>query len=271
MPSEVSVIIPTHNRKELLIRAIKSVLDQSYQDFEIIVVDDLGVSEDCVDFDPRIKYFRVKSDGYIAYSRNIGIYKSEGKYIAFLDDDDIWLPGKLEKQIKKIQIPGTVMCLSGMNTITEVNGIPTPDRIHSKTELHGNLLNMFIMNAHFGTPTVIARHSVFNKVGTFFVDPQMKVGEDVDMFLRIASSGNVYYDPAPSVNRLINLLNGDNMSRTVSTTQRTSSYAFRAIQMAYERLLTYPLPVSSRLLTHFQILNYQTKIIHDKFKGEWKP
>ena len=79
-----------------------------------------------------------------------------------------------------------------MNTITEVNGIPTPDRIHSKTELHGNLLNMFIMNAHFGTPTVIARHSVFNKVGTFFVDPQMKVGEDVDMFLRIASHGNVY-------------------------------------------------------------------------------
>jgi GT2 family glycosyltransferase len=146
-----------------------------------------------------------------------------------------------------------------------------PQFTHSKKEMRGNLLNMFILNAHFGTSTVMVKRSVFDKVGTFFVDPQMKVGENVDMFLRIATTGNVYYDPDPSVNRLINLKSGDNISKTVTTEKRTSAYAFKATRLAYTRLLKYDIPLSSRLLTYFQIFNYTTKIIHDKFKGEWKP
>ncbi len=103
-PPKVSVIIPTYNRPHLVSRAIRSVLEQSYQDFEVIVVDD-GLdkrSKDVIEGigDGRVRYIEnVKSEGAPA-SRNRGAKESRGDYLAFLDDDDEWSPHKLELQIK---------------------------------------------------------------------------------------------------------------------------------------------------------------------------
>jgi glycosyltransferase involved in cell wall biosynthesis len=102
----VSVIIPTYNRAEMLIRAIRSVLKQTYEDYEIIVVDD-GSTDDTAKVmkayeNDKFKYIRYSLNKGGAFARNLGLDSSRGKYIAFLDSDDEWLPTKLEKQTKFI-------------------------------------------------------------------------------------------------------------------------------------------------------------------------
>jgi len=100
----VSVIISTYNRAHLIGRAIQSVLNQTYQDFEVIVVDD-GSTDNTEEIvksfnDPRIRYIRHEKNKGAAAARNTGIKAARGKYIAFQDSDDEWLPEKLEKQMK---------------------------------------------------------------------------------------------------------------------------------------------------------------------------
>ena len=99
----ISVIIPTYNRYEFVNRAINSVINQTYKDIEIIVVDDC--SEDPryqeLSKNKNIKYFRLdKRSGLPACGRNLGIKNSLGEWVAFLDDDDYWVEKKLEKQME---------------------------------------------------------------------------------------------------------------------------------------------------------------------------
>jgi glycosyltransferase involved in cell wall biosynthesis len=99
----IACVITTYNRALLLERAIKSVLNQTYRNIELIVVDDYSTDnteqvvnslEDC-----RVQYVKNTSNKGLSYSRNLGVMKSLGKFVAFLDDDDEWLPEKLEKQL----------------------------------------------------------------------------------------------------------------------------------------------------------------------------
>lgn len=98
----VSVVIPTYNRAHLVGRAIQSVLNQTYQDFEIIVVDDGSTdnTEEVVKSfnDPRIRYIRHDQNRGGSAARNTGIKMARGEYIAFQDSDDEWLPEKLESR-----------------------------------------------------------------------------------------------------------------------------------------------------------------------------
>lgn len=101
---KVSVIVTTYNRPELVKETIFGVLNQTFKDFELIVVDNfsnydfLKVIEEIND--DRILPYQNQNDGIIAVNRNFGIKKAKGKYIAFCDDDDIWMPNKLEKQLQ---------------------------------------------------------------------------------------------------------------------------------------------------------------------------
>ncbi len=101
---KVSVVVLTHNRRRLLRRAISSILNQTFQDFEIVLVDDASTDntpEVVRSFgDARIKYIRHEVNKGEAGSRNTGVTSSSGDYIAFLDDDDEWLPEKLEQQVR---------------------------------------------------------------------------------------------------------------------------------------------------------------------------
>ena len=103
----VSVIIPTHNRSQLLKRAIGSVLNQTYSKLECIVVDDASTDETTevvASFnDDRIRCFRHKINRHASAARNTGIRHSKGELIAFLDDDDEWMDGKLEQQVNLLQ------------------------------------------------------------------------------------------------------------------------------------------------------------------------
>jgi glycosyltransferase involved in cell wall biosynthesis len=107
MSPKVSVIIPTYNRALLLREAIQSVLDQTFQDFEIIVVNNYSI-DNTIDVvksfeDERIKVINIRNNGIIAKSRNRGLKESRGNYLAFLDSDDRWLPEKLEIQVEYLR------------------------------------------------------------------------------------------------------------------------------------------------------------------------
>ncbi len=106
----VSVIIPTHNRAEMLKRSAQSVLDQTFRDFELIIVSDGSLDhtdEVTASFaDSRIRYLKHPAARGASAARNTGIQASTGKYLAFLDDDDIWLPQKLEVQVKALENAG---------------------------------------------------------------------------------------------------------------------------------------------------------------------
>lgn len=103
----ISVIMPTFNRAFTLTRSIDSVLDQSYTNFELIIVDD-GSTDDSFDVirgylkDPRVRYIRLSTNKGAQAARNVGIKSATGEYIAFLDSDDEWVPEKLQIQVKKI-------------------------------------------------------------------------------------------------------------------------------------------------------------------------
>ncbi len=115
----VSVIIPTYNRARLICKAVRSALRQTYRDFEIIVVDDASTdnTEQIIKSfdDSRIIYMKHKNNRGASAARNTGIKNSRGKYIAFLDSDDEWMPQKLEKQIavfgRSSNTVGAVYCL----------------------------------------------------------------------------------------------------------------------------------------------------------------
>lgn len=104
---EVSVIVTTYNRKNLLKETLNSILAQTYKNFELIVVDNYSnynFMEFMRSFDSdKIRAFQNQNNGIIAVNRNYGILKAKGKFLAFCDDDDLWIPDKLEKELLAIK------------------------------------------------------------------------------------------------------------------------------------------------------------------------
>lgn len=193
--SKVSVIIPTYNRALFLHDAITSVLKQTYQDFEILVIDDCSkdnTQEIVSSFhDKRIRYIRHEANKGEAGSRNTGIRNSNAEYVAFLDDDDEWLPEKLKLQVDLIK-----------NSPPEVGGVYTSyvqvDRTKKKIlwqwipKKRGNIYHdMFIKN-YVGTPsTVILKRECFESVGLF--DESLTYATDYDMWIRISKEFHFEY------------------------------------------------------------------------------
>ena len=107
MKELVSIITPTYNCSKFIGATIESVLSQTYKNFEMIIVDDASTddTESVVKSykDKRIKYIKLKTNSGPAVARNTAMEEAKGKYMAFLDSDDLWLPTKLEKQIKFIK------------------------------------------------------------------------------------------------------------------------------------------------------------------------
>lgn len=104
MSGTVSIIMPTFNGERYIAKTIQSVLDQTYEDWELLVIDDCSRDETCKvvsDFgDPRIRLLRNEVNSGAAVSRNYGLREASGRWMAFLDSDDLWLPTKLEEQLE---------------------------------------------------------------------------------------------------------------------------------------------------------------------------
>lgn len=184
----VSVIIPTHNRADLLRRAIKSVLAQTFKDFEIIVVDDASKdnTEEVVKGfqDARIRYIRHAVNKGGSAARNTGIKAAIGEFIGLLDDDDEWLPEKLAKQLTKFQTslnPSIGIVYSGFYYVLSRNGEILKEIIPLlRGKVNVNLLEACIL----GSATPLVKKVCFLQAGLF--DEKLPSCQDWDMWLRIS-------------------------------------------------------------------------------------
>src|SRR5215471_9507676 len=180
--SKVSVIIPTYNRAEFLRSAITSVLNQTFQDFEIVIIDDASkdhTREVITQLnDARIKFIHNQVSKGAAGSRNIGIMNAECEYIAFLDDDDEWLPEKLKIQVCLLDnSPPEVGCVcTGCFIIEKVRGRVLP--------IDNNKNSDISKNNFITTSSILLRRGCFEKCGLF--DENMPTSSDYDMWIRIS-------------------------------------------------------------------------------------
>lgn len=183
----VSVIIPTHNRAELIGRAIRSVLDQTHRNIELIVVDDSSKDDterivSGID-DSRVTY--VRSDEHIgaAAARNMGIDIARGTFIAFQDDDDEWLPDKLAKQVDCFNSGPPNLGLVYTGIIAIQDGIEHEVTKNSRGMIYESQLKE---DQILNTATWLVRSKCFNdsRVGRF--DEALPARQDYDMSLRLS-------------------------------------------------------------------------------------
>ncbi|NJE76716.1 glycosyltransferase [Thermococcus sp. ES12] len=183
----VSVVIPTYNRSNLLKRAIESVLSQEFEDFELIVVDDASSDNtpEVVESieDGRIRYVRLKRNSGGPVTRNTGIKKARGKFIALLDDDDEWLPNRLETQVRKLEDLGREfgVVYGGFYYVSQRDGRILGKRL---PKYRGDVYERLLRENFIGSPTLLIRRECFKRTGLF--DPKLTSSQDWDMWLRIA-------------------------------------------------------------------------------------
>ncbi|OGN29987.1 MAG: hypothetical protein A3A33_01540 [Candidatus Yanofskybacteria bacterium RIFCSPLOWO2_01_FULL_49_25] len=183
MPT-ISVIMPTHNRPELLKRAITSVLAQTYSDFELIVVDD-GLQKsarETVEYfrDPRIIYLKHEQERGGGAARNTGIKAARGKFIAFLDDDDQWHPEKLRIQLDALSNTDETV---GLSFTAASLRFPDRERISIVAEGIGNYFDFAL--GHFNgflNVTLMFKREVLDAVG--FYDERLPSHQETDLVLR---------------------------------------------------------------------------------------
>ena len=184
----VSVIIPVYNRITFLHAAIDSVLAQSYQPLEIIVVDD---GSSCDVFKHLMQYhglltFIRKENGGLASARNFGSKRARGEFLAFLDDDDVFLPEKLDQQISiLLGHPEAGLVYSDEYLLDETGRMSqVPMRAKWSPSLpSGYIAREFFMKSFIGVMTVMIRRSIFDELGGF--DESLLYNEDDDLWFRI--------------------------------------------------------------------------------------
>ncbi|MGA9059672.1 MAG: glycosyltransferase, partial [Terriglobia bacterium] len=188
----VTVIIPTFNRASIVGRAIRSVLGQTYQDWELIVVDDCstdGTEQAVRSFsDNRIKYIRHDRNCRASAARNTGIRCAQGEYVAFLDDDDEWLPEKLQKELEVFRNsdPEVGLVYTGWIILDE-RGKVLKVRMETKS---GWVYDALLDCNFIGSPSrVTVKKQVLDRVAGF--DETFLNAEDYEFCLRVARVSKV--------------------------------------------------------------------------------
>ncbi len=221
----VSVVIPTHNRSALLGRAVASVLTQSYEDIEAIVVDDAS-TDDTSDVvksfdDPRVRYLRHEANKYASAARNTGSEAAIGRYIAYVDDDDEWLPHKLTKQVELIEkAPREVGMVYCWLDYLDVEGQIVA---HLHPSLRGRVFGQVLDKQRLGnSSTLLVRREVFDAVGGF--DEALPRGNDGDFIRRVALRYSV--DVIPEV--LVKVHIGHGSARITSSDAQGTHNAIKS-------------------------------------------
>lgn len=218
----VSVVIPVHNGARFLAEALESVLEQ--EPAEVIVVDD-GSSDGSADIARSFDVTVLRQDNQgVAAARNAGIEVSRGEAIAFLDADDLWLPGKLRAQVDCLHAhPSVGYVLT--NLICVLDGVDRPHWLKPELLEH--------QQAGVVPSTLLVRRETFDAVGPF--DPQRRFAEDVDWFARAKDKGVVGRTlPGLFVNKRVH---AGNVTRDV---QQSHRHLFRALKASIDRQRSRP-------------------------------
>jgi len=205
----VSVVIPAYNRAGSIRLAIESVLRQTWADFDLLVVDDgstdgtQGVVRGIAD--PRLRLIETPRNMGASAARNLGIAEARGRWVAFQDSDDEWLPLKLEKQMARLSAPGAayVAAYCGMLILGAPDEAPgTSGRLQvryfpgpEETALEGDLLLPLLRTSLISTQTLVARRDRLLEIGGF--DPDLRALIDWDCVLRLAPLGPIAFVDEP--------------------------------------------------------------------------
>ncbi|MFH0933670.1 MAG: glycosyltransferase family 2 protein [Pseudomonadota bacterium] len=194
----VSVVLPTHNRSALLRRSIRSVLCQSYADFELLVVDDASdddTREVVESFsDERIRYIRLDSNVGGGAARTAGVSQARASILAFQDNDDQWLPQKLERCMQVLgDDPSLTGVFSAFWQIEDGSERRMPVSVPRGEEMAGAILHGNFID----TPTSVIRRDAFERAGGF--DPRMPRYQDWELFIRLLKCGPFAYIEEPLV------------------------------------------------------------------------
>jgi glycosyltransferase involved in cell wall biosynthesis len=196
---QVSVVIPTRSRSGLLALTLRGVLRQRGVDFEVVVVDD-GSTDDTAAMvtrlgDGRVRLLRHDRSLGVSAARNRGIAEAPGRWVAFLDDDDLWAPDKLARQLQAAHQSGRAWVYAGDVEVDErlrvIAGAPPapPERVMELLERHNAV--------PAGASNVVVRADVLARCGPF--DEQLPNHEDWDMWIRLARLGEPAWVPQPLV------------------------------------------------------------------------
>ncbi len=240
----VSVILPTYNRAHLLPRAIQSVLNQQYENLQIVVVDD-GSTDDTPAVvasigDPRIDYVRFEQNRGIGSARHEGVSRARGEFIAFIDSDDVWLPGKLELQVHLFKkhlhldlIFGNYLNINYVAGTRELgfdkdeirlNGLAAEPLEDGVWEILSGYQQATLERSFMATPTVMFRAGLTEAAGNF--EPSLSGPEDFEFWWRLAAHGARFaYTEQPLIER-----HKDNQSIT-SQTIRFAPHYLRALEL----------------------------------------
>jgi len=191
---KVSVVIPVFNRPDAVCRAVRSVLDQTCQDFEIIVVDDGSTDETAAAVaelaDARITLIRHERNRGGAAARNTGIRASAAPLVAFLDSDDEWMPAKLEHQLEAFQRVSQQVALVSTGAVRVYTNLVEVDI----PTLPANLVRALLTTNVIGeTSRGMVRRSALEAVGGF--DESLTASQDMDLWLRICSKFEAHQVP----------------------------------------------------------------------------
>lgn len=243
MPS-VSIVIPTYNRADTIEAAIRSVLQQTFSDFEVIVVDDastddtLTVLETIVD--PRLIVVKAPSNGGGARARNLGLERATAALVAFQDSDDFWLPTKLASQVDLLTKAGPgcvgVFCSFIYLAGERVAILPSTTAITP-----GDVATQLYRRNLISTQTLLARRADLEAIGGF--DPAMPRFQDWELCIRLARRGSLHHDPVPQV--LVR-----SMPNSISTRFEAGLDARRRILDLCRRIEA---PVETRAAQHFDL------------------
>lgn len=188
--AQVSVIIPTHNRASMLPRAIESAKTAG-QDLEIVVVDDASTDETesiCRNLE-GIVYLRMERNVGLARARNAGIRKCSGEYLAFLDDDDLRLPGSIDQQAQMLKIDNALSFVYGQVHIGDAATCTPTGEIRPKVCATGDIFWQLIKGNFIYVPSVLVRRKNFEDVGLFARD--VPGTEDWDSWLKLSATSDV--------------------------------------------------------------------------------
>jgi glycosyltransferase involved in cell wall biosynthesis len=188
-PRLVSIVIPTYNCGRLIARALHSVVDQTYADWEVLVIDNhsadntrdvvLGFGDD------RIRYLTISNEGIIARSRNLGVRESRGRWIAFLDADDWWTPDKLVKSVQALE-QGFDFVYHDLFRAGPGKG-PFPWRKVRTRKLTSPVFEDLLLRGNaIANSSVVVDKALFIEAGGLSEAPELVAVEDFDAWLRVS-------------------------------------------------------------------------------------
>ncbi len=243
---KISVLMSCYNHDKFVGEAIESVLNQSFEDFELLIIDDNSTDKtfDIVNSfkDPRIKAFRNEKNFGMVFNTNSLIKKSSGEYIAIINSDDSWLPEKLQKQLDFLENNENYgACFTIANIVNE-SGESIKNNIQESLKYlefdrFGFLNYFFFYNNPLCYPSVLIRKKVFDK--TMLFNPAYIILLDIEMWIRICLAGFEIKILNESLTNFRILKNGRNLSSKNHKTVIRNNLEFKEIYKSYQAIINY--------------------------------